>query len=89
MPVDINGTRYLTATEVLQRIDVARQTLWRWRQEGRIPPGHRYRGRQVIFNPQEVAAIEAYANRIEPIDDRNSGQMSLFNGDRDKYGSDR
>ena len=78
MPVEIDGVRYLTATEVLQRIEVARQTLWRWRQEGRIPGGHRYRGRMVIFSPQEVVAIEAYANRIEPIETRDQVQLSLF-----------
>ncbi len=89
MPVDINGVSFLTVTEVLQRIAVARQTLWRWRQNGRIPPGHRFRGRQVIFSPEEVAAIEAYANRIEPIDDRRSGQMSLFDSSSGKRETDK
>lgn len=78
MPVQIAGIEYLTATEVLERIAVARQTLWRWRHEGRIPGGHRYRGRMVVFSPQEVAAIEAYANRVEPIEAHGQNQLHLF-----------
>lgn len=65
--VEINGIKYLTATGLLQIVDVTRQTLWRWRHEGKIPAGHRYRGRQVVFSPDEVEAIQEHANRIEPI----------------------
>ena len=79
MPTEINGIQYLSATELLERIDVTRQTLWRWRQEGKIPAGHRFRGRQVVFSPEEVLAIRKYANRIEPIDNSEAGQLSLFN----------
>ncbi len=78
MPVEINETSYLTATDVRKQVNVTRQTLWRWRQEGKIPAGHRYRNRQVIFTPDEVKAIQEYANRIEPIDNSDSKQMSLF-----------
>ena len=81
MPIEIKGINYLTATEVLQRISVTRQTLWRWRQEGRIPSGSRYRGRLLVFSPEEVEAIEGFANRIESIDDRASGQLRLFDED--------
>ncbi|MEW8287489.1 MAG: helix-turn-helix domain-containing protein [Candidatus Thiodiazotropha endolucinida] len=80
MPVEINGIKYLSAAELLETVDVTRQTLWRWRQEGKIPAGHRFRGRQVVFNPEEVAEIQEYANRIEPIDNSEAGQLSLFNG---------
>lgn len=80
MSVKINGIKYLSATELLETVDVTRQTLWRWRQEGKIPAGHRFRGRQVVFNPEEVAAIQEYANRIEPIENSEAGQLSLFNG---------
>jgi predicted DNA-binding transcriptional regulator AlpA len=79
MSVEIDGIKYLTATELLEIVNVARQTLWRWRQEGKIPAGHRYRGRLVVFNPQEVLAIQEYANRIEPIDNSESRQLNLFN----------
>ncbi len=84
MSVKIYGIKYLTATGVLETIDVARQTLWRWRHEGKIPAGHRYRGRWVVFNPEEVLEIQEYANRIEPIDNSEAGQLSLFNGNGDR-----
>lgn len=69
MPLEINKIRYLTLADLLKEVDVTRQTLWRWRQEGKIPPGHRYRNRQVICSPEEVEAIREHANRVEPIDD--------------------
>ena len=78
MPVEIGGIRYLSTTEVLETVDVTRQTLWRWRQEGKIPSGHRFRGRMVVFGPEEVSAIQEYANRIEPIDNPSVRQLSLF-----------
>ena len=78
MAVVVNGIRYLNASEVLETVDVARQTLWRWRQQGKIPAGHRFRGRQVVFSPEEVEAIQEYANRIEPINNSASVQLSLF-----------
>ncbi len=79
MPVEIDGVKYLEAGEMLERLHITRQTLWRWRQKGLIPRGHRYRGRQVVFSPQEVSAIEEYANRIESIDNSNGDQLRLFN----------
>jgi predicted DNA-binding transcriptional regulator AlpA len=80
MPINVQGVSYLTASEVLDRVPVTRQTLWRWRQEGRIPAGHRYRGRQVLFSPEEVEVIEAYASRIEPIEPNGARQLGLFRG---------
>lgn len=82
MSVEVNGIKYLSAIELLETVDVTRQTLWRWRQAGKIPAGHRFRGRQVVFSPEEVYAIQEYANRIEPIDNSEAGQLSLFNGNR-------
>lgn len=76
MPVEINGISYLTATDVLDQVPVTRQTLWRWRQEGKIPAGHRYRNRQVVFTSGEVEAIREYANRVEPIGDPKAGGPS-------------
>ena len=66
--VEINGINYLRSSELLKSVGVSRQTLWRWRQEGKVPAGHRYRGRHVVFSPDEVKAIREYANRIERID---------------------
>ena len=86
MSIQINGILYLTASDVVEQIDVTRQTLWRWRQEGRIPMGHRYRNRLVVFTPDEVAAIKEYANRLEPIDDSGHRQLDLFNGQKGSRG---
>ena len=61
-----------------QQIDVTRQTLWRWRQDGKVPPGHKYRGRHVIYTPAEFSAIEQFANRIDPIEPSDKVQRDLF-----------
>ena len=87
MPVIINNISYLTVTDVLNEVKVTRQTLWRWRQEGKIPVGNRFRNRQVIFSPEEVETIRDFANRIEPISDTDDAQMSLFGGVKGKVGS--
>lgn len=80
MAVIIDQKQYLTASEILELVGVSRQTLWRWRQEGKVPQGNRYRNRQVIFSPEEVEVICEFANRIEPISDDEDIQLSLFNG---------
>ena len=68
MAVEIKGIKYLSASDLLKKAGITRQTLWRWRQEGKVPAGYRYRGRYVVFSPDEVEAIQEYANRIERID---------------------
>ena len=35
MALVIDGAVYLSASEVAERLDISRQTLWRWRQDGR------------------------------------------------------
>ena len=67
MPVNINNISYLSASEVIEDLEVTRQTLWRWRQEGKIPAGHRLRDRKVVFSPDEVDEIRVFANQVEPI----------------------
>ena len=79
MPLIINDISYLTTTDILENLDITRQTLWRWRQEGKIPSGHRFRGRQVLFTPNEVEEIQEYATRIEPIEHPERKQIGLFN----------
>jgi Helix-turn-helix domain len=68
MPVQILGAAYFLAAEVARDLRVSRQTLWRWRTEGRIPAGHRYRDRQVVFTQGEFDEIRAFAHRIEPVE---------------------
>ena len=78
MPITIQGRSYLTASDVLARIPVTRQTLWRWQREGKVPTGQRYRGRLVVFGPGEVEAIREFANRLEPIAGGGAAQLPLF-----------
>jgi excisionase family DNA binding protein len=80
MTLKIRGLVYFTASEIAERLAVSRQTLWRWRQDGKIPPGHRFRNRHVIYTPAEVDEIERFANRIDPIDPPDTLQSDLFQG---------
>jgi len=89
MPVEIQGAQYFTNTEVSAELGVSRQTLWRWRDKGRIPTGLRYRTRQVLFTSAEVEAIKLFANHLEPIELRDRGvkQLCLFRGGSQEEGS--
>jgi predicted DNA-binding transcriptional regulator AlpA len=79
MAVEIEGVHYVSAAELAREVGVSRQTLWRWRKEGKIPSGHRFRDRQVMFTKSEVEAIREHANRIEPIaNSATNGQLELF-----------
>jgi len=40
----------------------------RWRQQGKIPAGHRYRDRNLLYTLDEVEEIRQFANRVEDID---------------------
>jgi len=66
MCIQIDGVEYYSTTEVLAATGISRQTLWRWRQEGRVPDGNRFRNGHVLFTEAEYGEILAYANRIEP-----------------------
>ena len=82
MPVLIGNIRYFSAVEIYKELRVSRTTFWRWRADGRIPNGRRYRGKTVLFNEEELAAIREYADRLEPTESVNRDQMKLFNGAR-------
>jgi len=75
MPIQVNDTHYYTTNEVAERLGITRQTLWRWRIEGRIPAGHKYRGRHVVFSYQELEEIKLYAHRMEPIELGDAGEQ--------------
>ena len=66
MPITVSGQKFYSATEVADEIAVARQTLWRWRNAGKIPAGSRYRDRQILFTKEELEKIRLFANMIEP-----------------------
>ena len=78
MPFSIDGTNYYTVSEITRHFSITRQTLWRWRSGGKIPYGHRFRDRQIVFTESELRDIEEYANRIEP-KPIPEPQLSLFN----------
>ena len=70
----IDGNR-----EVLDGGDIAVTGIEAVRQRRSDRRGHRYRGREVVFSPPEVAAIREFANRIEPIEPGQNTQLGLFN----------
>ena len=63
----IDGVAYFSAADVARAAGVTRQTLWRWRQDGKVPPGRKYRDKQVVFTTDESELIREYAHRLEPI----------------------
>jgi predicted site-specific integrase-resolvase len=75
----INGIEYFTVPEILKELRIVRQTLWRWRQQGKIPAGHRYRDRNLLYTSDEVEEIRQFANRVEDIGLANKNQLTLFN----------
>ena len=79
MAFEISGTPYVAANELLQELDISRQTLWRWRREGHIPQGHRFRDGKVVFTQDEAEQVRRFANRLEPIDQADRNQLGLFN----------
>ena len=66
VPIQIEGVRYYSISDVQRSLGIARQTLWRWRRDAKIPVGRRYRDRQIRYTDREVEQIREYANRIEP-----------------------
>lgn len=67
MPVTIDQVSYMTADEVADLARVSRQTLWRWRQDGNVPPGYRYRGKKLLFTEADARLVLDFAHRIEPV----------------------
>lgn len=79
MPTIVNDKQFFTATEVAEDVGVVRQTLWRWRQQGKIPAGHRYRDRQILFSEAELEKVRTFAHKLEPLEaDEDPGQQRLF-----------
>ena len=66
--VAIDGTTYWTVTGIAQHLGIARQTLWRWRRDRKVPKGRLYRGQLVLFSEEEAASIYEFANRLSPLD---------------------
>jgi predicted DNA-binding protein (UPF0251 family) len=81
-PIKIDSTKYYPASEIIKELRISRQTLWRWRNEGKVPVGQLYRGKQIIFTAEEAETIRQFANRIEPLDEIDTNQLKLFNSNR-------
>lgn len=78
MGIEIEGIAYSPVRALLEELDISRQTLWRWRREGKIPQGHRFRDRKVVFTEAEAEEIRRFANRVEPIGETQRDQLALF-----------
>ena len=77
----IEGVPYYSTAEVAEAAGISRQTLWRWRKEGSVPEGHRFRSRGLLFSERERQDILAYANRIErPSTNHNQLDMGFPQG---------
>jgi len=77
MALRVYEATYYTIKDVTATLSITRQTLWRWRCEGKIPQGQRFRDKQLLFTQSEFRQIEAFANRIEP-NPGDSLQLDLF-----------
>ena len=77
MTLNVDGVEYLTANEVLTAIGVTRQTFHRWRKDGKVPAGHKYRN-QVVFTQADFDLVREFANRVEPVDLNSTAQLALF-----------
>jgi predicted DNA-binding transcriptional regulator AlpA len=78
MPLIIDGVKYIAAKELLSELSISRVTLWRWRDENKIPKGRLFRGRRLVFTESEAEAIREYARRVEPIRSDDADQLRLF-----------
>lgn len=74
----VNGVRYVEMAEVLEELEISRQTLWRWRQDCKVPYGNRFRDGRLIFTEEEVDAIRAFANSVDPAPRADDSQLALF-----------
>lgn len=66
MPIELKGSTFYALNEVAELAEVTRQTIWRWKRDGKVPSGRRYRGRELLFTRRELKKICDYAHRLEP-----------------------
>ncbi len=78
MPNEIDGVIHYSSQEVSEECGVSRQTLWRWRKNGKIPLGRRFRDGSLLFSETERETVIDYANRVEPIEQGSVNQLSLL-----------
>jgi hypothetical protein len=76
--IEVDGISYFSAADVARDCGVTRQTLWRWRGDGKIPQGVRYRDKQVLFTAEDLNRIREFAHRIKPVAGPDIDQLRLF-----------
>ncbi len=74
----VNGVRYVQMSDVLEELEISRQTLWRWRHERKVPCGNRFRDGRLLFTEEEVEAIRAFANSVDPAPIPDDDQLALL-----------
>jgi len=74
----IDGINYYNSAEIVTALSISRQTLWRWRTEGKVPVDRRYRDKTPLFTESELNKIERFANRIESLLEPKA-QLELLN----------
>jgi hypothetical protein len=79
MPISIGGVIYYSAAELVSELGITRQTFWRWRREGKVPAGQRFRDGQILFSQFEFQRARDYAHRLEPTHPAAPDQLKLFN----------
>ena len=77
MVLTVDGVKYYTTAEITDILSLSRQTLWRWRSEGKVPPGRRFRDKNILFTESEFSDIQNFANRIETVTSV-TPQLKLF-----------
>ena len=71
--IEVDGIAYVLAPTLAEELGISRQTLWRWRRDGRIPRGHLYRRRLLMFTEEDCQRVREHANRVEPAFSNESG----------------
>ncbi len=89
LPVLLNEISYLTLNELADELDISRQTLWRWRREGKVPPGLRDRRNRALFGAEDAELVREFANQLEPAVPPSAGQLKLFTPGMAKRGGNR
>ena len=65
--IEIDGVVYLTAGEVARSLGITRQTLWRWRRDGKVPPGRTNRNGQLLFTVDDLRRMLDHSLAVEPL----------------------
>jgi excisionase family DNA binding protein len=65
MPIEMNGKRYWTASEVCQKVAISRPTLYRWLKNGILAKLHRDRKGWRMFTEEDVKRIRLEANKVQ------------------------